>query len=166
MISCAGTGGDDSSKGCASHSCQRRTHYRSNSRQTDGNSGWSLRGEGSNNSKINKKTKPHKTTATTFGTDLASRSVSISALPPGVLKGIINLPVRTSPFSLSKSPCGTNAGQHSPHHGGLTQGSSPCSHGAPRRSQAPRHGVCQPWAALRCRCPSASPLTGLLDGDY
>lgn len=101
MISCAGTGGDDSSKGCASHFCQRRTRYRSNSRQTDGNSGCSLRGEGSNNSKINKKTPQTTQKHSNYVWSRASRSVGVPALPPGELKGITDLPARTSPFCVA-----------------------------------------------------------------
>lgn len=160
MISCAGTGGDDSRKGCANRSCQRRTRYRSNSRQTDGNSGCSLRGKGKQQlqNKL-KKTKLLKT-AIMFGAGLTSRSVSVPALPPGESKGTINLPVRMSPFSLTNSPCGTNAGQLSPGHGGLISAELE-PHG-----EGPWPGVCQPWPVLRCHCPSATSGTGLLYGDY
>lgn len=84
LISWAGTAGDDSTYGLCQLFLLERTHCRNNSRQTDGSSGCSLRGERNNNSEINKTPSQPKTTTPKFGGDVPSRSVSVPALPQRV----------------------------------------------------------------------------------
>lgn len=143
LISWAGTAGDDSIYGLCQLFLLEKTHYRNNSRQTDGSSGCRLRGEGSNNSEINKAPSQPKTTIPKFGGDVSSRSVSVPALPHRV-KGHKQAFLLGSPHSHSLSHRVVQM-QDNILLARRVWPSSPCSHGAPWRKQTPWHGVCQPW---------------------
>lgn len=129
------------------------------------NSGCSVRGQGGNNSNINKTKSPknHNYIWTWSSQQVSQYACTASCRVKGHNQPFL---LGCLPFSLTQSPCATNAGQHSPHLGSFTQGSSSCLSAPLWRSQALWHRLCQLCTALKCDCPSARHGIGLLDGGY